>query len=698
MPSDLIKQHIPPAAVLFGSFLPYVLTAAPMVTAGDCGELVSAAFTLGVAHPPGYPLYALAGKAASLVPLGDVASRMNVLSAALMSFTALAAYLIMGVLAGGSRGVHAAAALAAAYCSESWGLATSAEVYPLQILLSLLALYSLARWRKGGGPAFLYTGSFLAGLSVASHYTALVFLPAFALIFTLGAGREDRLRSGVLSAFWFLLGLSVFVYLPLRAAASPPLNFGRPDGIQAFLAHVTRASYGDLGAFRMFTGGAPAAVGLSAGSGGMAVAAIAALAGLMLVLLKRAAGRSFRLLPALLAAGTCLYLLKLGVKGITAAKIHYMAGILREESWWAVLPFAAFGIYRLYVKDRDLFYAASLLLASLTVVMLIRVPVSRTDYALPLAAKFFTPWFVITALLAGVGAAGLADSVRGGRARAVSGALAACAFAFAAMLAVRNHAAADSSRLYWPHDYSVDLMRTFNEGALFLADGDHHPFLGIYQKTVEAARPDVTFLDEAGVVFSGYERMSDIYRGPSQTVYCSQDSELDFFPGIKVRQAGLINWWDMGGVPAPDPAPYYTFRASAVDAADAYFPDRSIYANYNYHMARRYSGMGEYRLAEAALLDVVRVGGDLIWVRVNAGNLYNSWGMPDRAVREYREALRLAPATPAAYMNLGEIYIANGEYRLAREAFETAARYSPGDPGPGRRLEEIKRLEAGEFR
>ncbi|MCL5269577.1 MAG: DUF2723 domain-containing protein, partial [bacterium] len=37
----------------------YVRTMAPTVTLEDSGEFIAAAYCLGVAHPPGYPLWCL---------------------------------------------------------------------------------------------------------------------------------------------------------------------------------------------------------------------------------------------------------------------------------------------------------------------------------------------------------------------------------------------------------------------------------------------------------------------------------------------------------------------------------------------------------------------------------------------------------------------------------------------------------------
>ena len=72
-------------AAAFLSFSLYSFTLAPTVTAEDSGELVTAAATLGVAHPPGYPLWCILGKVFTYLPVGTVAWRVNLLSAVLGS-------------------------------------------------------------------------------------------------------------------------------------------------------------------------------------------------------------------------------------------------------------------------------------------------------------------------------------------------------------------------------------------------------------------------------------------------------------------------------------------------------------------------------------------------------------------------------------------------------------------------------------
>src|SRR6201991_537344 len=50
----------------------YILTLEPSVSFWDCGEFISCAYRLQVAHQPGYPMFAMLGKLFSLLSLGDV--------------------------------------------------------------------------------------------------------------------------------------------------------------------------------------------------------------------------------------------------------------------------------------------------------------------------------------------------------------------------------------------------------------------------------------------------------------------------------------------------------------------------------------------------------------------------------------------------------------------------------------------------
>ena len=86
-------------ALWLGSLALYLSTLAPTLTWGfeekgvDGGELLAAASTWGIPHPPGYPTYTILLRSfATLVPVGDFAYRGNLLSAILASATVFTLY------------------------------------------------------------------------------------------------------------------------------------------------------------------------------------------------------------------------------------------------------------------------------------------------------------------------------------------------------------------------------------------------------------------------------------------------------------------------------------------------------------------------------------------------------------------------------------------------------------------------------
>ena len=133
----------------------YLRTLAPTVVGGDSGELIAVAATLGVAHPPGYPLYTLLAHAFTWLPFGGVALRVNLLSAVC---GALAAALVCRAVRRATGepwgGVLAAGALA--FSPLVWPYAVTAEVFPLNdLFVAALALCVVEVERAGAarGPS-----------------------------------------------------------------------------------------------------------------------------------------------------------------------------------------------------------------------------------------------------------------------------------------------------------------------------------------------------------------------------------------------------------------------------------------------------------------------------------------------------------------------------------------------------------------
>ena len=124
------------------SFLIYYLTLSPGVFGFDSAELATGVFTWGIIHPPGYPLYLILGKIFSFLPFGDLAYRLNLMSAFFAALTTLVNYRIIKLLVKDNI-VAVAGACIFAFSNYFWQMAVVAEVYTLHVFLLSLSLYSI---------------------------------------------------------------------------------------------------------------------------------------------------------------------------------------------------------------------------------------------------------------------------------------------------------------------------------------------------------------------------------------------------------------------------------------------------------------------------------------------------------------------------------------------------------------------------
>lgn len=209
------------------TFPVYLATLAPGVYGFDSAELATGVFTQGIIHPPGSPLYLLIGKLFTFLPFGDVAYRLNIMSAVFASLTVVLLFKFIGIIVE-NRFAAWVAALFLGVSNYFWQMALLAEVYtPLTALLAAdLLLISL--WRRTGARRYVLTFAFLYGLTLAMHTSGILFAPAFAWLI-LFIPHWKRSRRYLLWLIFVLLvaGLTPYAYLSLRVSASPALDYSR---------------------------------------------------------------------------------------------------------------------------------------------------------------------------------------------------------------------------------------------------------------------------------------------------------------------------------------------------------------------------------------------------------------------------------------------------------------------------------------
>jgi len=223
------------------AFAVYVRTLAPTVMWYDMGEFASASYVLGVAHNSGYPLYLLLGKLFTFLPVGDIAYRVNLMSAFFGAMTVFLLYLIVYHLTL-RRSAAFIAALTIAVTSTLWSNATWAVSYDLNAFLTLLILFLLLKWRDSRLISYLYLAVLTFGLSLGNHRLILVVLLPMAYFIWLNQRTKDQRierRKFLILGLFFLVGFAVNLYLPIRASQNPPVNWGDPSNLESFITMIT---------------------------------------------------------------------------------------------------------------------------------------------------------------------------------------------------------------------------------------------------------------------------------------------------------------------------------------------------------------------------------------------------------------------------------------------------------------------------
>jgi hypothetical protein len=233
-------------------FAVYLVTLSPTVGLIDSGELAAGCYLLNILHPTGYPLYTMLGRLATLVPVGMVVNRVAVLSAVLAA-GGVGLFLLLALRLGVSRAVAGAGALLVGFSFPVWAVAVDVEVYSLTLVLVVLLWLAVESAERG---RVLLVLAYLAGLTLTNHMSAASTVLGVALTVILSEvqGMREKGNGGVTksrlpSRLWlfplcaFLLGLSPYLFLVLRARAGPLLAWGNPGNLERFSWHVTGKQY-----------------------------------------------------------------------------------------------------------------------------------------------------------------------------------------------------------------------------------------------------------------------------------------------------------------------------------------------------------------------------------------------------------------------------------------------------------------------
>lgn len=276
----------------------YTLTQYPTISFWDGAEFVATSSTLQIPHPPGAPFFQLLGSIIPLTYLMPIFSGLSVMMLYHISVYTLSRFSQMrpGIIASSTIG-----ALTFAVLDSQWFCANETDVYPLSLLLSLVAIYLTIKWTKTHRVNYLILTCLLLGLSLCVHQLTLLSLPAICLIIyfdkrkTTFKGAMLYLLLSLLLIFFIqfalptfliwifsshsiikiiiflffiaflifisykkskpillyltlglifiLIGLSTYIIIPIRANSGVPINQYNPKDVKQFANYYNRENF-----------------------------------------------------------------------------------------------------------------------------------------------------------------------------------------------------------------------------------------------------------------------------------------------------------------------------------------------------------------------------------------------------------------------------------------------------------------------
>ncbi|XP_054056500.1 transmembrane protein 260 isoform X1 [Rissa tridactyla] len=436
----------------------YTATLPPALPGGDAGELITAAYELGVAHPPGYPLFTLLAKLATgLLPLGSPAFRVNLLCGFLGAAAASCLFYTVFRLSGSyAGGILAAGVFSFSRLTWQWSIA--AEVFSLNNLFVGLLMALTVRFEEASTAKerskISKLGAFCCGLSLCNQHTIVLYIACIVpwVLSRLFGKTELSLGHLLKLGLCFLAGLLPYLYLP----ASSYLNrarwtWGDQTTFQGFLTHFLREEYGTFNLAKSETGSSMREM----------------------LVFQLAQMKSELSLPVLALALMACVSTALPIKQQKSPVIWLFAGMLC--------------LYSLFFAWR-----------------------ANLDITKPLflgvVERFWLQSSAVVAVLAGLGLAALASVgnavLEASRAMPWMEWLSALALVTSQIWA--NYSACDQSNNYVVDKFARNLLSSMPTGAVILLRGDLPGNALRYLHYCEGMRPDITLVDQEMMTYEWY--------------------------------------------------------------------------------------------------------------------------------------------------------------------------------------------------
>ncbi|MEK6646084.1 MAG: DUF2723 domain-containing protein [Candidatus Firestonebacteria bacterium] len=692
--------------IFFTNFFVYLKTLTPTVYVGDSGELIAAAASLGIPHPPGYPLFVYLGKLFCLIfPFGSIAFRLNLMSA---FFAAAAAALVYfssvnflkiassfsqnnpqkkqktKIIAELNQPVTSNteinwiilipsvfSSLILAFSRLYWSHAVFAEVFALNAFMASLTLFllikigiskSISLPDKGGlgwvnkasnDNRILYLLIFTYGLSLCNHHTILLVLPAYLYLLWI---YKKKLHpnwniSYLLCILVFFLGLALYIHLPIAAKNNNLINWGNPSNWERFFRTITRADYGG----------------------------------------------TFSINPVINSITNIKFFIdRLWIYIFTLSKEFIFIGFI-------------FGLLGFWF-DRTRFLLLLFICTGLSFPLLLTTPVYPSQQIL--IERFYIISMPFFAISMSYGISNLFTKFKQ-KIRIFSVLILLIIVVFQLS---SNYFKNDRSKNTLVFDYGMNILKSLPHNAiLFLSEGDAIVNSLVYLNLIESIRPDVNIYEAEVRIFKNiygndYIGLSKPQRNLRREMvykqFISESKRPIYFStqgrttieGIELEPYGItfrskfktdlkshsFTSFRTGSEQsersqANTDMIWQMYRFERVYDSDIPkdYRARTLVANYHYYLAESYFAKGKTEEGIIEFKETTKIAYDMEWILNNIGNIYGKLNLPEEEIKAYEYSIKINPYMPEAHYNLGISYDKKGEYNHAIIQYENAIEIKP---------------------
>src|SRR3989339_406842 len=620
----------------------YILTACPTVYVGDSGEMITAAYYLGIPHPPGYPLYTMFGKLMSTLPLFTIAYRVNLTASFFGALSILFSYLLFRniscIFFRETREKSPAimdiaaflSAISIAFSFTFWNqsLITKGGLYTLNLLIIILALHILLRIsveaKHLNMKNFVLLGV-ICGLGLANHNT-MVPLTLFFAIYTAGVVFiQDKKRALVCLPLILITALVsaaiLYLYLIVRANAAPVINWGNPENMENLLRHISRQQY------------------LIVDQG------------------KRTISHFF----------VELY--------------GYGLAVFSQKNFLFIL--FPFGIYSLWKHSKKYLLLTIMLFLFTSAGFAVFTNFYLNTHDLYIVDPFLIPSFFMLSLFSVIGLFFIIEILLPKKLPVYV--LVSVIAIFSILLIPFNYFKSDKSKNWLAFKYGANLFRTIKKNSTLFTAGDNATFITCYLSKVEKIRPDIIIRDDTGNVFDNiygkdfhglefgnyYKRLNEtqwkLINEAITPVYCVTGSNLNNAPGFQMKPDGVLFRIVKDAGQNIDTFDFSKYDTSSYEDNTFYkdFLNRELISLFYFSMAEVAFDTGNKKSAEHYYLKSEEFGGDMATTQNNLAISYIRKEFYKKAIEHATKAIDIDPRFADAYNNLGISYYKSGNFKEA---------------------------------